>query len=118
MWDLAHRAHVAPAGNPLIPTPKSLASSFFQELKRRKVLRLAIVYAVVGFGVSEAADVMFPRLGVPDWAVTLVVALVVLGFPLALVLSWMFDMTAGGIERTGPAEGASAVAEPRSMTWA
>jgi adenylate cyclase len=84
-----------------------MATNFFQELKRRKVWRAGVVYAVVGFGVIEVANNTFQNLGVPDWGVTLVIALVILGLPLALVLSWMFDVTPEGIERTGE-EGAGA----------
>ncbi len=92
-----------------------MATNVFQELKRRKVVRVAVVYALVGFGVIEVAANTFPNLGVPDWGVTLVIALVILGCPLALVLSWMFDMTPQGIERTGAeADGGTTVeSEPR-----
>ena len=69
-----------------------MATNLFQELKRRKVVRVGVVYAVVGFGVIEVAANTFPNLGLPDSGVTLVIALVILGFPLALVLSWMFDV--------------------------
>ncbi len=67
------------------------------ELKRRKVFRVAVVYAATAFAVMQAADVMLPRLGVPDWAATLVVALTVLGFPLVLVLAWTLDLTPQGL---------------------
>ena len=92
-----------------------MATNVFQELKRRKVVRVAVVYALVGFGVIEVAANTFPNLGVPDWGVTLVIALVILGFPLALVLSWMFDVTPQGIERTGAeVDGGTTVeSEPR-----
>ena len=88
-----------------------MATNVFRELKRRKVVRLGAVYAVVGFGVIEVAANTFPNLGVPDWGVTLVIAIVALGFPLALVLSWMFDLTSEGIERTGPAAASTTTAE-------
>lgn len=75
---------------------------FFGELKRRRVIRVVVVYALVGLGVAEAADVFFPRLQLPDWSVTLVVALLLLGFPIAVGLSWAFDVGAGGVRRTAP----------------
>lgn len=71
-----------------------------REIRRRRLFRVGAVYAAAAFAVMEAADLMLPRLGLPDWTVTLVVVLAVLGFPLALVLSWVFDITPGGIRRT------------------
>lgn len=76
------------------------APGFFQELKRRRVIRVVVVYALVGLGVAEGADVVFPHLQLPDWSVTLVVALLLLGFPVAVGLSWAFDIGAGGLRRT------------------
>ena len=55
--------------------------SLFAELKRRKVVRVAVVYAATAFAVQQAADIMLPRMGVPHWGMNLVVALIVLGFP-------------------------------------
>ncbi|MDX1673265.1 MAG: tetratricopeptide repeat protein [Longimicrobiales bacterium] len=64
------------------------------------MLRVAVVYAVVGLGVAEAADIFLPRLQLPEWTVTLVVALVLLGFPIAVGLSWAFDVGPAGVRRT------------------
>ena len=75
---------------------------FLTELKRRKVYRVALVYAAVGWALLEMADVVLPRLGLPDWTVNLVLALVLLGFPLALVFAWIFDFSPQGIVRTEP----------------
>jgi adenylate cyclase len=75
-------------------------AGFWEEIKRRKVFRLALIYVVVGWIVIQAADIMLPALGVPEWGVSLVVVLVLLGFPAALVLSWMFDVTSEGVRRT------------------
>jgi TolB-like protein len=74
--------------------------SLWAELRRRKVVRVAVVYAATVFAVVQAADIMLPRLGVPDWAVTLVVALSVLGFPIALVLAWALELTPDGVRVT------------------
>ncbi|MGI9626318.1 MAG: tetratricopeptide repeat protein [Longimicrobiales bacterium] len=73
--------------------------SFLAELKRRKVYRVAALYAVVGLGVIEAADLILPRLQLPDSATTLVLALVLLGFPIALVLAWALEITPDGVKR-------------------
>ena len=75
---------------------------FLTELKRRKVYRAALVYAGVGWVLLEVADVAFPRLGLPDWTVNLVLALVMFGFPLALVFAWIFDFSEQGVVRTQP----------------
>ena len=75
---------------------------FLAELKHRKVYRAALVYAAVGWALLEAADVVLPRLGLPDWTVNLVLALVILGFPLAIVFAWIFDVSAQGIVRSEP----------------
>jgi hypothetical protein len=77
--------------------------SLFIELKRRKVFRAAVVYAATVFVVLQVADIMLPRLGVPDWAMSLIVLLVALGFPVALVLAWALELTPDGIRRTEPA---------------
>src|SRR6056297_706418 len=74
--------------------------SFFAELKRRKVVRVAVVYAATAFAVLQGADIMLPRMGVPEWGLSLVVALIVLGFPIALVLGWALELTPEGIKRT------------------
>jgi adenylate cyclase len=75
---------------------------FLTELKRRKVYRAALVYAGVGWVLLEFADVAFPRLGLPDWTVNLVLALVLFGFPFAIVFAWIFDLSAQGVVRTQP----------------
>jgi TolB-like protein/Flp pilus assembly protein TadD len=75
---------------------------FLTELKRRKVYRAALVYAGVGWVLLEVADVAFPRLGLPDWTVNLVLALVLFGFPLVIVFAWVFDFSAEGVVRTPP----------------
>jgi TolB-like protein len=74
--------------------------SFIDELKRRKVVRVAVVYLATAFAVLQAADIMLPRLAVPDWAMTLAVAFAVLGFPIALVLAWALEVTPEGIRKT------------------
>jgi eukaryotic-like serine/threonine-protein kinase len=74
----------------------------FSELRRRRVFRVAGVYAAVAFVVWQAADIAFPALCLPEWLVTAVVALTILGFPIALVLAWAFEVTPEGVRRTEP----------------
>jgi adenylate cyclase len=70
------------------------------ELKRRRVLRVAAAYAAMSFIVAQAADILLPALRLPDWTMTLVVLLLLLGFPFALVLAWFFDISPTGVRRT------------------
>lgn len=78
----------------------SNAPGLIAELKRRKVVRVAVVYVATAFAVLQAADIMLPRMGVPDWGMNLIVALIVLGFPIALVLGWALELTPDGLKRT------------------
>ena len=78
--------------------------SFFAELKRRKVHRVAIAYAVAAWLLIQIATQVFPFFEIPNWAVRLVVIMLVLGFPIALILSWIFDLTPQGIRRTDEAD--------------
>ncbi|CAN5287467.1 hypothetical protein BH24PSE2_BH24PSE2_16980 [soil metagenome] len=73
---------------------------WYRELRRRKVLRVAALYAVSSWVVIEVASVVFPELMLPEWSVRLVIALVALGLPIVLVLAWIFDITPVGVERT------------------
>ena len=75
-------------------------SSFFEELKRRKVYRVAVGYLVAGWLIIQVAATIFPILGLPDWGERLVVSVVLIGFPLALFLAWAFDVTPEGIQAT------------------
>src|SRR5438874_2630630 len=74
--------------------------NFFAELKRRNVYKVAVAYAVVGWLVIQIATSTFPVLEIPNWATKLVIAVVLLGFPVALVIAWAFEMTPEGIKRT------------------
>lgn len=73
---------------------------FFAELKRRKVYKVAIAYAVAGWALAQGIAQVFPVFDIPIWVVRLIVLLIVLGFPIALILSWFFDLTRYGIVRT------------------
>ena len=78
----------------------SKAPGLITELKRRNVFRVGAAYLVVGWLLIEVADTVFPRLGLPDWTVTLVIALLLLGLPVALFLAWAFELTPEGVKRT------------------
>jgi tetratricopeptide (TPR) repeat protein len=75
-------------------------SLFWQELRRRKVIKAAAMYAATAFIIMEAADIMLPRLGLPDWTVTFFIVLLIVGLPITLILSWIFDITPKGVEKT------------------
>ncbi|MCH9026650.1 MAG: hypothetical protein IIA05_05980 [Proteobacteria bacterium] len=73
--------------------------SIFRELKRRNVFRVAAAYAVVAWLLIEVTATTFPIIKLPDWSVTLVTAFIFIGFPLALILAWAFEITPEGIKR-------------------
>ena len=85
---------------------------FWQELKRRGVPRVIAMYAATAFIIMEAAEIMLPRLGLPDWTVTFVIILLIVGLPVAFVLSWVFDITPQGVVKTGPLEEVEQSGEP------
>src|SRR5262249_8247419 len=72
--------------------------NFFAELKRRNVYKVAVAYALVAWLLIQAASILFPTFDAPGWAMKVLVALLVLGFPVALVLSWAFEITPEGIK--------------------
>ncbi|PYI75757.1 MAG: hypothetical protein DMF01_06720 [Verrucomicrobia bacterium] len=75
-------------------------TNFFSELKRRKVYSVAIAYVVGGWALAQGIAQVLPVFDIPNWVVRLIVVLIVLGFPVALTLSWFFDLTRYGIVRT------------------
>lgn len=76
--------------------------TFLAELRRREVYGTAIVYVILAAGALELVDVLVPATRLPEWSDELFVALVILGFPLALILAWGFDLTSEGVRRTLP----------------
>ena len=76
------------------------ATKFFAELKRRKVYSVAIAYLVGGWALAQGISQLLPVFDIPIWVVRLIVVLIVLGFPVALTLSWFFDLTRYGVVRT------------------
>ncbi len=79
-------------------------TNFFGELKRRNVYKVAVGYAVVGWLLIQVATQVFPFFEIPNWGVRLIVLLIVVGFPIALVIAWAFELTPGGIKRTEEAD--------------
>jgi TolB-like protein/Tfp pilus assembly protein PilF len=90
--------------------------NFFAELKRRNVYKVAIAYAVVAWLLMQIASQIFPFFDIPNWAVRLVVLVIIIGFPIALIIAWAFELTPEGLKRT---ESADELAEKsaRSRAW-
>src|SRR5207302_8808097 len=82
-------AHDGPGRRPIEVSERN----FFAELKRRNVYKVAFAYAVVGCLLVQVATQVFPFFEIPNWAVRLVVLAIVIGFPIALVIAWAFDLT-------------------------
>src|SRR5213082_4196818 len=79
-------------------------TGFFEELKRRKVYRVAIAYVVGGWALAQGLAQVLPVFDIPNSAIRGVIALLLVGFPVALVLAWMFDITRTGVQRTSAVE--------------
>jgi TolB-like protein/Flp pilus assembly protein TadD len=75
-------------------------SGFFEEVKRRKVYRVAVAYIIAAGGIIQLASAAFPAWELPNWALRLVIVLLLIGFPIALILAWAFDVTPQGIKTT------------------
>jgi TolB-like protein/Tfp pilus assembly protein PilF len=81
-------------------------SGFFKELQRRKIYRIAVAYIVVAGFLIQIASAAFPAWELPNWSLRLVIALVLIGFPIALILAWAYDVTPQGIQATARVPGA------------
>jgi adenylate cyclase len=86
--------------------------SFWEEVKRRKVVRVAVAYSVAAWLLIEIVVTVEAPLNLPGWVDTFVIVLLVAGFPLALILSWAYDLTPSGIERTMHLENSDEVSQP------
>src|SRR5881392_560124 len=75
-------------------------SGFFEEVKRRKVYRVAVAYVIAAGGIIQLGSAAFPAWELPNWALRLVIVLLLVGFPIALILAWAFDVTPQGIRAT------------------
>jgi tetratricopeptide (TPR) repeat protein len=103
VYDTFYKSHFMPKKPPDL-------FKFWNELKRRKVVKASLVYLAVAFAILQAADIIFPRLGLPDWTVTFILILMIILFILVIVLTWVYDITPEGIKvtqdlKSKPAEG-------------
>src|SRR5436190_4882425 len=89
---------------------------FFGELKRRNIYKVAIAYAVIAWLLMQIATQVFPVLEIPNWAIRLVIMLLALGFPIALIIAWAFELTPEGLKRTEFADELPTKA-PRNRGW-
>jgi TolB-like protein/Tfp pilus assembly protein PilF len=89
--------------------------NFFAELKRRNVYKIAVAYAVVAWLLIQIATQVFPFFEIPNWAVRLIVLAIVIGFPIALVIAWAFELTPEGLKRTETADAESE--HSRGKAW-
>jgi TolB-like protein len=90
-------------------------NAFFSELKRRNVYKVAVAYAVVGWLVIQVSSTVLPTFHAPEWVVQTLVVLVALGFLIALVIAWAFELTPGGVKRTEDVDRAQ---RPRKKSYA
>src|SRR5437667_175493 len=90
---------------------------FFTELKRRKVYRVAVAYAIVAWLLIQAASILFPTFEAPSWVMKVFVTAVILGFPVALILTWAFDLTPEGIKRSEEVQPTGLVTPKIGTKW-
>jgi TolB-like protein len=89
--------------------------NFFAELKRRNVYKVVVAYAVVGWLLVQVTTQVFPIFEIPNWALRLIVLVIIIGFPIALVIAWAFELTPEGLKRT---EDVDLVPRPRRKSYA
>src|SRR5215471_6310545 len=82
------------------------ARNIFTELKRRNVYKVAVAYAVVGWLLVQVVTQVFPFLEIPNWAIRLIILMTAIGFPVALIIAWAFELTPEGVKRTEEADAA------------
>jgi len=83
-----------------MPQSSGKLSHFWNELRRRNVLRSLAIYAGTAFIILEAASLIFTRWGFPDWTIDLVLWLMILGAFVNVIVAWIYDITPGGMQRT------------------
>jgi TolB-like protein/Tfp pilus assembly protein PilF len=91
--------------------------NFFAELKRRNVYKVAVAYIVAGWALSQGIAQVFPVFDVPNWAIRLIVLLIIVGLPVALVLAWAFEITPQGIKRTEAADAMPQAGQQKKHAW-
>ena len=75
-------------------------ASVWEELKRRNVVKVAVAYAIVAWLLMQVVSTFFPALNLPTWTITFVAALLIIGFPIALLLTWAYELTPEGMKPT------------------
>ena len=90
---------------------------FFGELKRRNVYKVAVAYIVAAWALAQGIAQVFPVFDIPNWIIRLIVVLIVIGFPIALISAWAFEITPEGIKRTEEADAMPQSARPSNRTW-
>jgi len=91
--------------------------NFFAELKRRNVYKVAVAYIVAGWALAQGIAQVFPVFGVSNWIIQLIVLLIVIGFPIALVLAWAFELTPEGLKRTETADAMPEATRRKKYVW-
>jgi len=91
--------------------------NFFSELKRRNVYKVAVAYIVAGWALSQGIAQVFPVFDIPNWAIRLIVILIIIGLPIALVLAWSFEITPQGIKRTETADAMPEATRKKKHVW-
>src|ERR1043166_7681854 len=91
--------------------------NFFGELKRRNVYKVAIAYVVAGWALAQGIAQVFPVFDVPNWIVRLIAVLIVIGFPIALISAWAFEITPEGIKSTEEADAMPRSSRPGNRPW-
>src|ERR1700756_5201469 len=91
--------------------------NIFSELKRRNVYKVAVAYIVAAWALAQGIAQVFPVFDVPNWIIRLIVVLIIIGFPIALISAWAFEITPEGIKRTEEADAMPQSARPNNRTW-
>ena len=97
--------------------PRVNPKSFFGELKRRNVYKVAVAYIVGGWALAQGLAQVLPVFAVPNWVIQVLVVLIVMGLPVALGLAWAFELTPEGIKRTETADAMPATSRKKNHTW-
>ena len=89
--------------------------SFYSELRRRNVFKVAIVYSAVAWLLLQVSDTLGPALHLPEWFVSAVAFLLILGFPVSIIFAWAFDLTPEGLKRETKADPTAPMADRKSV---
>src|SRR5246127_3617694 len=92
-------------------------TSFFGELKRRNVYKVAVAYVVAGWALAQGLAQVLPVFNVPNWIIRLLVVLIIMGLPVALGLAWAFEITPEGIKRTDEVDDTASAPAHKKRTW-